>query len=469
MPSPRRAGRTMDFCPACSKSNTQWAAVNWDKPEETNLDRKCEHCGHVYPFKAMTTDPGSDTSPAPKFSPKDAQRLKGLGIKEGATVTPPVQVQEQVQPQAQAPKVNVEVVAPNQNPQPAAPAQQQQPSAPTPTTKPRTVVPELPNGLLHMQATTKSVSRTAQAVEGKMSELNKKADTADNPANEKGGEGAMEVKTNKEKAVTANTDPKFARLRQIASEEPESADAALLELGEAFGTMAEGLQNLRDHLDLIKAPHTASLKVRIASARRYASGFRRMAEECPEVIVDAINEVWQSIDEVAAAVENFADHMGVELVESPAQEAIAEEGEAELSEAKEEGKSVDEQIHDEAEESKEEVESMGDEMKEASNNFVMNDEVEKAEDGGKKLEVPRLAGDEHDTTADLNDTVQSGGEKVTVPRVANNNAIMDNSDKTVHEEEIPQAQGKSAAAVNAIARRKASAAAAAIARRKGNQ
>jgi hypothetical protein len=122
----------------------------------------------------------------------------------------------------------------------------------------------------------------------------------------------------------------WARLRQVAAEEPKEADAAIAELAEALGTMADSLNNLRTNLDLVEAPKTASIKVRVQAARKYAAKFRQIAEEAPEVMADALSEVYHSLDEVAGAVETLAENMGIELSLTPAEAAFGEEGKEEL-------------------------------------------------------------------------------------------------------------------------------------------
>lgn len=124
---------------------------------------------------------------------------------------------------------------------------------------------------------------------------------------------------------------KWARLRQVAADDPKEADHALAEVAEALGTMADSLTNLRENLDLIEVPKSASIKARIANARKYANGFRRMAEEAPEVVADAISEVYHSLDDVAGALEHLAENMGITLDLTPAEEAFGEEGKEELA------------------------------------------------------------------------------------------------------------------------------------------
>jgi hypothetical protein len=122
----------------------------------------------------------------------------------------------------------------------------------------------------------------------------------------------------------------WARLRQVAAEEPKEADAAIAELAEALGTMADSLNNLRTNLDLVEAPKTASIKVRVQAARKYAAKFRQIVEEAPEVMADALSEVYHALDDVAGAVETLAENMGIELSLTPAEAAFGEEGKEEL-------------------------------------------------------------------------------------------------------------------------------------------
>jgi hypothetical protein len=124
---------------------------------------------------------------------------------------------------------------------------------------------------------------------------------------------------------------KWARLRQVAAEDPKEADNALAEVADALGTMADSLTNLRENLDLIEVPKSASIKARIANARKYANGFRRMADEAPEVVADAISEVYHSLDDVAGALEHLAENMGIDLDLTPAEEAFGEEGKEEIA------------------------------------------------------------------------------------------------------------------------------------------
>lgn len=147
---------------------------------------------------------------------------------------------------------------------------------------------------------------------------------------------------------------KWARLRHVATEDAKEVDSAVAEVAGALGVMADALSNLREHLDLIEAPKTATLKVRLAAARKYAATFRRIADEAPEIVADAISEVYHSLDDVAGAIETLAENMGISLELTPAEEAFAEEGKEELAEGEtledEPKPEVDEEKFEDAEE-----------------------------------------------------------------------------------------------------------------------
>jgi len=130
---------------------------------------------------------------------------------------------------------------------------------------------------------------------------------------------------------------KYAKMRHVAENAPGEIEKDLTLLADACAAQAEAYDALRENLDLIQAPKEASIKVRVAAAKQYAAEFRRIAEEAPEQLADAISEAYHSLDEQAGALEMLAEHLGVELNATPAEEAFAEEGIQEIEEADEEG------------------------------------------------------------------------------------------------------------------------------------
>lgn len=125
------------------------------------------------------------------------------------------------------------------------------------------------------------------------------------------------------KLIGKTSSKKYARLKQVAAEESNDAAEGLEQLAEAFGHLGDAVQTLRENLDLVEAPKEANLHERIASRRAFAKTFRRIAEEAPEAMEQAIGEVYQQLDGVAEALENYAENLGItlaptgEVVETP--------------------------------------------------------------------------------------------------------------------------------------------------------
>lgn len=133
---------------------------------------------------------------------------------------------------------------------------------------------------------------------------------------------------------------KYAKMRQVADGDPGVIEKDLTQLADACAAQAEAFENLRGNLDLIQAPKTASFKVRTTAARNYAKAFKRIAEEAPEQLADAVSEAYHSLDEQAGALEQLAEHLGIDLNSTPVEEAYAQEGLQELNEADESGAPV---------------------------------------------------------------------------------------------------------------------------------
>lgn len=209
---------------------------------------------------------------------------------------------------------------------------------------------------------------------------------------------------------------KYAKMRHVADNEPGVVEKDLQQLAEACAAQAEAFDNLKENLDLIQAPKEASVKIRVAAARNYAKAFKRIAEEAPEQLAAAVSEAYHSLDEQAGALEMLAEHLGIDLQETSAEHAFAEEGIQEMEEADEAGV------------------PMGD---------VPEPEEKEAAGGGADFFV---------TDRDNNGQPKKPQE-VEVPRVAaggGSDAFVTDRDKDAKPEtpakmEIPQAQGKAAA------------------------
>src|SRR5271157_204502 len=130
---------------------------------------------------------------------------------------------------------------------------------------------------------------------------------------------------------------KYAKMKHVADNDPGSIEKDLTNLADACAAQAEAFDALRENLDLIQAPKGASLKIRVAAARQYAKEFKRIAEEAPQELASAVSEAYHSLDGQAGALEQLADHLGIDLGATPTEEAFAEEGIQEMEEADEQG------------------------------------------------------------------------------------------------------------------------------------
>lgn len=130
---------------------------------------------------------------------------------------------------------------------------------------------------------------------------------------------------------------KYAKMKHVADNDPGSVEKDLTSLADACAAQAEAFDALRENLDLIQAPKEASLKIRVAAARNYGKEFKRIAEEAPQELASAVSEAYHSLDEQAGALEQLADHLGIDLGSTPTEEAFAEEGIQEMNEADEQG------------------------------------------------------------------------------------------------------------------------------------
>ena len=108
---------------------------------------------------------------------------------------------------------------------------------------------------------------------------------------------------------------KFAQFKQIANEDPSASSDALCELSEAFSSMAEASEALIENLDLSPTPKEASLREKVAARKKFATMLKKLANENPERVEEALNEIYNAVDEVALAIENLSSNLGFTLGE----------------------------------------------------------------------------------------------------------------------------------------------------------
>lgn len=106
---------------------------------------------------------------------------------------------------------------------------------------------------------------------------------------------------------------KYAKFVRAAEEEPEELSESLSELSSAFSTLAESAEALVENLDLKPIEVEASIREKRASQAKFGAALRRLAAEEPEKVEEAVKEIYSSLDEVAVAIENLADHLGFSL------------------------------------------------------------------------------------------------------------------------------------------------------------
>lgn len=106
---------------------------------------------------------------------------------------------------------------------------------------------------------------------------------------------------------------KFATLRRIAEEEPQEVGEALSDLETSFKSLAEKLENLKDHLDVTALPKEASIRQKVAHRNTFARGLRHLAAEDPQEIENALNDFYAELNTVVGEIETLADNLGLEI------------------------------------------------------------------------------------------------------------------------------------------------------------
>lgn len=236
---------------------------------------------------------------------------------------------------------------------------------------------------------------------------------------------------------------KYAKMRQVANDAPGGVEKELQQLADACSAQAEAFENLKENLDLIQAPKEASIRLRAAAAKNYARSFKRIAEEAPQQLAEALSEAYHSLDEQAGALENLADSLGVDLHMSPAEEAFGEEGQNEIGEAEEANVPISEEVEQEAEK-----EAAGG----GSDAWVTDRDNSGQPKRPEEVEVPRVANSGPGAAGFVTDRDKGAQpkspDKMKIPQAQGEaqTSIKDASDGSASAEsfvkDIPQSQGK---------------------------
>ena len=148
-----------------------------------------------------------------------------------------------------------------------------------------------------------------------------------------------------EKKATLN---RFATFNQIANEDPGAMGEALSELTAAFHSLAEASEALVENLDLTPVPKEGSIKDKVAAKKKFAAALKRIAGDDPERVEEAMNEIYNAVDEVAFAIENLAENLGFELGGTEeVDEFVEDTPEGEVDEFVEEEEPVEEEVEEE--------------------------------------------------------------------------------------------------------------------------
>lgn len=125
---------------------------------------------------------------------------------------------------------------------------------------------------------------------------------------------------------------KTAYLRLIAEEEPHEVGNALDELSQLFADISEVFKGMagdfsamKDNLDLAEPGKTASIKQRVEARRNYARTLRRLANEEPEQIGEALSIIYSQIDEAVEGIEAMAQRFGFPLEDAAAEDDLKPE------------------------------------------------------------------------------------------------------------------------------------------------
>lgn len=200
---------------------------------------------------------------------------------------------------------------------------------------------------------------------------------------------------------------KYAKMKAVATKAPEKLEKHLIGLADKFAAMAEGIENLRENLGLVRAAKEAPLKTRIAAAKNYGKTFRRIAEEAPEKMEEALREAYEGLNDIAADIEMAAEQMGVSL-EAPAS-SFDEAGE----------------YHDEFNAPAEEVEK--DEFDEKSG--IKSDKAFREHMEEEKEEEPEEEKEASGSDAWVTDRDESGEPKAPVVAASGSDAFVTDRDK----------------------------------------
>lgn len=115
--------------------------------------------------------------------------------------------------------------------------------------------------------------------------------------------------TSKESSMS---NPKFASLKRLAAESPEQVNEAIEFIKGKLSDSLNNLTILQENLGAVTLDANGQNPKPVEGDAKFAS-FKRIAEEKPELMEQALGEFYGDMDEVMAFTENLADHLDLDL------------------------------------------------------------------------------------------------------------------------------------------------------------
>lgn len=113
------------------------------------------------------------------------------------------------------------------------------------------------------------------------------------------------------------TTPKFAGLKRVASEAPEAVATALTAIEDTLREQLNNISVMKENLGIVapvgEVKEGEPVEVEEVQGAERLAGLKRLANESPELLEEAIGEFYLAMDKVMAQTENLADNLDMDL------------------------------------------------------------------------------------------------------------------------------------------------------------
>lgn len=136
---------------------------------------------------------------------------------------------------------------------------------------------------------------------------------------------------------------KFAGLKRVAAENPGAVVEAIKAIADKFQGMADNLKVMVENLQGGEEVHVegdAAPAEPIPGQEGVTAAVQHIANETPDQMEEALNELYGDTDEALALIENLADNLDIPLSVSPVEEEGEETETEEAPEQEEEPAAV---------------------------------------------------------------------------------------------------------------------------------